>query len=58
MLVTFSSDAYESITYFDKVAQRLLTLMGHSGTIPGALVAEAFSDWLENLHKGIKRERA
>ena len=56
MLVTFSSDAYESITYFDKVAQRLLTLMGHSGTIPGALVAEDISDALENLHQGIKEE--
>ena len=56
MLVTFSSDAYESITYFDKVAQRLLNLMGHSGTIPGALVYEDISDALEKLQQGIKEE--
>lgn len=39
MLVTFQSKAWSSITFFGDVAARLLKLMGHSGTVPGALLA-------------------
>ena len=41
MLVTFSCPAYADITMFGDVAVRLLQLMGHSGTVPGALLADA-----------------
>lgn len=40
MLVTFSCPAYADITMFGDVAIRLLKLMGHSGTVPSALLAE------------------
>lgn len=40
MLVTFKTDAYANITMFGDVAITLLKLMGHSGTVPGALLAE------------------
>ena len=40
MLVTFTCEAYADITMFGDVAQHLLTLMGHSGTVPGAILAE------------------
>lgn len=40
MLVTFHSRAYADITLFGDVAQTLLRMMGHSGTVPGALLAE------------------
>jgi hypothetical protein len=40
MLVTFHSRAYADITLFGDVAQTLLRMMGHSGTVPGALPAE------------------
>ena len=40
MLVTFSSPAYADITMFGDVAVRLIKMMGHSGTIPSALLAE------------------
>ncbi|GAB4295591.1 MAG: DUF1840 domain-containing protein [Thiohalomonadaceae bacterium] len=40
MLVTFHSRAYADITLFGDIAQTLLKMMGHSGTVPGALLAE------------------
>lgn len=39
MLVTFHSRAYADITLFGDVAQTLLKMMGHSATVPGALLA-------------------
>ena len=56
MLITFNTDAYESITYFDDVAKQLITLMGHSGTIPGAIMAPEVSNALHNLQKAITQE--
>jgi hypothetical protein len=53
MLVTFSSPAYADITMFGDVAVRLLKLMGHSGTIPGALRPEDVGKALEHLEAGI-----
>jgi Domain of unknown function (DUF1840) len=39
MLVTFRSDAWGNITMFGDVAVTLLKMMGHSGTVPSALLA-------------------
>lgn len=39
MLVTFSTRAHADITMFGDVAKTLLKLMGHSGTIPSAMLA-------------------
>ena len=39
MLVTFSCPAYADITMFGEVAVHLLKMMGHSGTVPSAIVA-------------------
>jgi hypothetical protein len=38
MLVTFHSKAWSNITMFGDVAVPLLRMMGHSGTVPGALL--------------------
>ena len=38
MLVTFSTTAYADITMFGGVAVTLLEMMGHSGTVPGAIL--------------------
>ncbi len=57
MLVTFHTDAYEDITYFADVAKRLLSLMGHSGTIPGAIKAENLSEALDKLQSALKQEK-
>jgi hypothetical protein len=40
MLITFQTKAYANITMFGDVAIALLKLMGHSGTVPGALMAD------------------
>lgn len=49
MLVTFRTPAYANITMFGDVAVTLLRLMGHSGTVPGALLAEDVPAALERL---------
>jgi hypothetical protein len=58
MLVTFSCDAHENITMFGNVAQRLLRMMGHSGTIPSALMADDVPDALSRLKAAVGREKA
>ena len=51
MLITFHSKAYADITLFGDVAVRLLSMMGHSGTVPGALRAEDVPQALEALQR-------
>jgi hypothetical protein len=55
MLVTFSCRAYADITMFGDIAVQLLKLMGHSGTVPSALLAEDVQAALERLEAGIAR---
>lgn len=40
MLVTFKTDAYANIIMFGDDALTMLKIMGQSGTIPGAILAE------------------
>lgn len=49
MLITFSCDAYENITLFGHVAVRLLNMMGHSGVVPSAILAEDVPAALDKL---------
>jgi len=58
MLVTFSCPAYADITMFGDVAVRMLKLMGHSGTVPGALLAEDVPAALARLRSAIEAEQA
>ena len=53
MLVTFSCKAYADITMFGNVAVSLLKLLGHSGTVPGALRAAEVPRALERLRAGV-----
>jgi len=39
MLVTFRTKAWGNITMFGNVAVALLRMMGHSGTVPSAMLA-------------------
>ena len=57
MLVTFSCAAYADITMFGDVAVRLLKLMGHSGTVPSALLAEDVQAALERLEAAIEADK-
>lgn len=53
MLVTFSCPAYADITMFGDVAIRLLKMMGHSGTVPSALLADDVPAALERLRAAV-----
>ena len=57
MLVTFSSDAYENITLFGHVALQLIKMMGQSGAIPSAILAEDIPQALEQLQQALYREQ-
>ena len=57
MLVTFSCPAYANITMFGDAAARLLELMGHSGTVPGALLAADVQAALERLEAAIEADK-
>jgi hypothetical protein len=58
MLVTFKSEAYAHITLFGDVAVRLLKMMGQSGKVPGALLAEDVPEALERLRNAIDAHKA
>ena len=57
MLVTFSTSAYADITMFGDVALRLLKLMGHSATVPGALLAEDIPAALQRLEAAVETDK-
>ena len=57
MLVTFRTKAYADITMFGDVAVRLLKLMGHSGTVPGAMLAEDIAVALERLKGAVEADK-
>ena len=56
MLVTFRTDTHQSITFFAEVATRLLKMMGHSGAVPGAILAQDVSAALASLTKAVAAE--
>lgn len=58
MVVTFSCSAHADITMFGDVAVDLLKMMGHSGTVPGALRAEDVGPALAELREAIDTEEA
>lgn len=53
MLVTFSTARYSDIMLFGDIAKEMLHLMGHSGTIPGAILAADVPAALQRLQQGI-----
>jgi hypothetical protein len=57
MLVTFHTNAYENITYFGDVAKQLLKLMGHSGTIPGAIKSPDLPEALRQLQDSLGKRK-
>ena len=53
MLVTFSCPVYANITMFGDVAIRLIKMMGHSGTVPSALLAKDVQAALDRLRTAV-----
>jgi hypothetical protein len=58
MLVTFTTDAYADITMFGDVAVALLKMMGHSGTVPSAILAAEVPASLSRLTAAINTAKA
>jgi hypothetical protein len=52
MLIRFRSDAGD-ITMFGEVALKLIRMMGHSGTVPSAMLARDIPAALERLKQGV-----
>jgi hypothetical protein len=57
MLVTFTTKAYANITMFGDVAETLLKMMGHSGIVPGAILAADVPAALSRLTAAIDKTR-
>lgn len=53
MLVTFRSNAWGNVTMFGDVAVTLLKMMGHSGTVPSALLARDVPSALARLKQAL-----
>jgi hypothetical protein len=58
MIVTFRSNAHADIMMFGDIAVNLLKLMGHSGTVPGALLAEHVPKALDRLREAVAVNKA
>ena len=56
MLVTFRSKHHASVTMFGAVAQQLLKMMGHSGTVPSALLADELPQALARLQAVLQNQ--
>lgn len=56
MLVTFTSKAYPDITMFGEAALHLIKMMGHSGVVPSAIMAEDVPAALDRLKNAIQSE--
>ena len=58
MIVTFKTKAHADIMMFGEIAIQLLKLMGHSGAVPSAIVAEDVPAALASLKKAIETHKA
>jgi len=58
MLVTFTTNAHADTTLFGDVALALLKMMGHSATVPGAILAADVPAALSRLTTAIEAEKA
>lgn len=57
MLVTFKTDAHANIIMFGNDALSMLKIMGHSGTIPSAILATDVPSALSRLSAAIDQAR-
>jgi len=58
MLVTFTTKTYADITMFGDIAKTLLKMMGHSTTVPGAILAADVPAALARLQASIDTAKA
>lgn len=53
MLVKFTTKSYPDITMFGNVASKLLKMMGHSGTVPSAIMHDDLPHYLSRLQDSL-----
>lgn len=53
MLITFHTKSYPDITLFGDIGKQLIELMGHTPTVPGAMLAEDLPAALSRLRAGV-----
>lgn len=58
MLITFTTDAYADITMFGDIGLAMLKMMGHSATVPGAILAADVPAALSQLTAALDAEKA
>jgi len=58
MLVTFRSKASADVVMFGDVAVRFIKLMGHSGVVPSAILAEDVGAALCQLKQAVEADKA
>lgn len=58
MIVTFSTPAHADITMFGDVAQQMLKIMGHSGTVPSAFNPQDLQAALAKLEQAAAESKA
>ncbi|UUM32502.1 DUF1840 domain-containing protein [Vibrio japonicus] len=56
MLITFRSKSH-NVTMFGDVALKILSMMGHSGAVPGAILAKDVPQALDQLNSAIELEK-
>lgn len=55
MLITFKTPVHADITMFGDVAKALIKMMGHSGSVPGAILAADVPAALAKLKAAVER---
>ncbi len=58
MLITFRCRSYSSVTMFGDIAQQLIKMMGHSGTIPGSIGEQDVPQALTKLNAALAQHTA
>ncbi len=54
MLITFKTKSHADIAMFEKVALKMLSMMGHTQTVPGAILAKDVPEALSRLIAAIE----
>lgn len=58
MLVIFSCKNHASVIMFGDIAQEMIRMMGHSGTVPSAILSPNIPEALEKLKSALENEKS
>ncbi|MGY0614974.1 DUF1840 domain-containing protein [Vibrio sp. FJH11] len=56
MLITFRCKSYANVTMFGDIGLHMIKMMGHSGTVPGAILAPDLPEALSKLTSSLTAE--